>query len=100
NVSLYSANGKIVQSDDPADGVSSEVLGAADLQLDALTGIRLLFLSVDSLTGLNRGSGNIDLTEVAAGGNLRIDGLTQASAVESGFIRVLAEAGNIDVSNV
>ncbi len=72
NLSLYSASGQITQNDDTADGLSSEPISANDLQLNALTGLRLRFLAVDSLTALNRGSGNIDLVQLAAGGDLLV----------------------------
>ena len=95
NLSLYSASGQITQNDDTADGLTSEPLAATDLQLNALTGLRLRFLAVDSLTALNRGSGNIDLVQLAAGGDLLVNGLTQSAASETGFIRIVAQGGNI-----
>ena len=75
--------------------VTSEALTANDLQLNAATGLVLKGLAVDSLTGVNRGSGNIDLVQLAAGGDLLVNGLSQASSTETGFIRVVALGGDI-----
>jgi hypothetical protein len=98
DVVLYSESGAITQSNSLSDGVTSEAIRAANLDVHAAIGITLAYTEVDTLTAENSGaSGDIVIDETATGGDIDITRLTQLNAAGTGDIVLTTAAGDITV---
>jgi hypothetical protein len=96
NIVLYSASGAITQSDAGGDGASGEPIRAADLNVHAAAGITLPFTELTTLTALNTGTtGNIAISETAAGGAIQVNSISQSNAAGNGNVSLATSNGGI-----
>jgi hypothetical protein len=97
NMSLYSAQGLILQSNAVgmlSDGLASEALVANSLTVRSAAGVDLRFMDVNTVSLTNTASGAVVLTELAAGGGLNIANISQVGA---GAVSITTQAGLLQV---
>lgn len=93
-ISLYSESGRVLQENAPLDQALAEPLRADTLTVRAATGISLGYTEVTTLNATNVTSGDVVITETAAGGDVAVELLDQAG---SGVLTLNTTAGNITV---
>ncbi|XPV82667.1 MAG: beta strand repeat-containing protein [Halarcobacter sp.] len=97
DITLYSQSGKISQINDSTDGLTSEELVSNTLTVSSQTGIDLMFTKVTTLDAQNLGTGNIKINELASGGDIVVNRLSQSAT--GGTTSLTTQNGNITIAS-